>query len=309
MVGLIISLIALFLINCLLIFYIKKTQDELGKLSEIQQSKKRLEKDNKDLTDKNKKLIENNNRKTEELNTLNHEIQVADLKRQQAIQLADKDIELEIAKRRAAFEKKLEEELEEYKQAHSLTSYQQLVENLEAKIEEHKQSLRVIQEQVKKQEEKEDFVKVHSLSITAVDKADIALIRDFSIKLFRKDVFQKLIWTEYYQRPLQALRKALNVDKISGIYKITEIKTGKSYIGQAINIGERWAEHVKTGLGIGSNVYQTNKFYKTLNEKGPESFSFELVEKCEPTKLNERERYWIEYFNSISFGFNTKVGG
>ncbi len=90
---------------------------------------------------------------------------------------------------------------------------------------------------------------------------------------------------------------------------IEEIKTGRMYIGQALNIGERWTEHVKAGLGIGSTAYQTNKFYKVMHAKGPESFTFRILELCEAPLLNDREKHWIKFYNANSFGFNTTVGG
>lgn len=90
----------------------------------------------------------------------------------------------------------------------------------------------------------------------------------------RQDAINKLIWTEWYQRPLQALRKTLKADKVTGIYMIKEIGTGRMYIGQATNIGERWAEHVKIALGIGSTANKTNKFYVAMHNKGPENFTF-----------------------------------
>lgn len=119
----------------------------------------------------------------------------------------------------------------------------------------------------------------------------------------------KLIWTEYYQRPLQNLRKSLEADKKTGIYMIEEHGTGRMYIGQAVNIGERWTEHVKAALGIGSTSFQINKFYRAMHAKGPESFSFSILELCEAKLLNDRERYWIEFYNATSFGYNTKIGG
>lgn len=135
------------------------------------------------------------------------------------------------------------------------------------------------------------------------------LLREFAPRIARKDAINKLIWSEWYQRPLQALRKSLGADKKVGIYMIEEKGTGRMYIGQAMNIGERWAEHVKAGLGIGSTAYQTNKFYKAMHAKGPENFVFKILEVCEPAELNAREKYWIDFYNAVSFGFNTKTGG
>lgn len=129
------------------------------------------------------------------------------------------------------------------------------------------------------------------------------------MKLTRKDAFYKLIWTEFYQKPLQALCKLLNADKSVGIYKITDTRNQRMYIGQAVDIGTRWKEHVKCGLGIGTTSYLSNKFYTALHNHGAENFTFEILELCSRDKLDERERYWIDFYNAASFGYNTKPGG
>lgn len=157
--------------------------------------------------------------------------------------------------------------------------------------------------------EKEDFIALHTIGLTEQDQTDIELIRSFAPRLTRKEAFFKLIWTEFYQKPLQSLCKILGSDKVTGIYKITNTKNERMYIGQAIDIGSRWKEHVKCGLGIGTTSYMSNKFYKALHDEGAENFTFEILELCPKDKLNDRERYWIEFYNSSSFGYNTKIGG
>lgn len=82
------------------------------------------------------------------------------------------------------------------------------------------------------------------------------------------------------------------------------------YIGQAVDIAARWKEHVKCALGIGSTSYLTNKFYKAMHNAGPENFTFEVIELCEGKDyLNAREKYWISFYNSNQFGYNSTIGG
>lgn len=45
-----------------------------------------------------------------------------------------------------------------------------------------------------------------------------------------------------------------------------------------------------------------------MNEYGPESFTFELLEECPRNQLDEREKYWIEYFDSYTWGYNATSG-
>ena len=43
-----------------------------------------------------------------------------------------------------------------------------------------------------------------------------------------------------------------------------------------------------------------------MQEKGPENFTFEVIEKVKPEELNEREDYWQEYFHAKDFGYSIK---
>ena len=70
------------------------------------------------------------------------------------------------------------------------------------------------------------------------------------------------------------VRKKDAVDKVSGIYKITDLVTGKSYIGQSVDIKERLKTHIKTGL---SSSISTNKLYQAMKKDGVENFTFEIL--------------------------------
>ena len=45
-----------------------------------------------------------------------------------------------------------------------------------------------------------------------------------------------------------------------------------------------------------------------MKEDGLENFTFELVEECEPKDLDQKEKYFIELYQSKEFGFNS-IGG
>lgn len=100
--------------------------------------------------------------------------------------------------------------------------------------------------------------------------------------------------------------RVLGTSQVCGIYKITDNTTKQSYIGQSKNISDRWKAHVKCGLGIGASP--SNKLYNTMQEHGVYNFTFELLEECPPDKLNEKERFWIEMYQSDSLGMNSTKG-
>ena len=88
-----------------------------------------------------------------------------------------------------------------------------------------------------------------------------------------------------------------------GIYKITNKKNGKCYIGQSNNIERRFTEHKYKGLSGGIPVDVAIQKY------GKDSFLYEVLEECPVTELNQREKYWIEHYQSHLTGYNCSVGG
>ena len=88
-----------------------------------------------------------------------------------------------------------------------------------------------------------------------------------------------------------------------GIYKITNNINGKIYIGQSNNIERRFQEHQTKGSSSRIPVDVAIKKY------GKENFSYETLEECETFKLNERETYWIQYYDTITKGYNCSLGG
>lgn len=95
----------------------------------------------------------------------------------------------------------------------------------------------------------------------------------------------------------------MEVIYIIGIYKITNIINNKSYIGQSTNIERRFKEHCYKG-------YRSRIMLDIAIKKyGKENFTFEVIEECEPDKLNERETYWIKYYDTVESGYNSSYGG
>lgn len=88
-----------------------------------------------------------------------------------------------------------------------------------------------------------------------------------------------------------------------GIYKITNNINGKIYVGQSNNIQRRFLEHKNRGA--------TSKIPVdiAIQKYGKENFSFEVIEECTIEQLNQKEMYWISYFNSVENGYNCSIGG
>lgn len=92
-----------------------------------------------------------------------------------------------------------------------------------------------------------------------------------------------------------------------GIYKITNKINNKSYIGQSIDIKIRWLQHIYEG----KRNNPQGKLYSAMFKEGINNFSFEVLEECplDQNVLNEKERQWIEYYNSYENGYNSTKGG
>lgn len=93
-----------------------------------------------------------------------------------------------------------------------------------------------------------------------------------------------------------------------GIYKIENNINHKVYIGLSNNIERRWREHKRRYLDIFSNNYNC-KLYKALRKYGLENFTFSVVEQCLLEELEEKEIYWIKYYDSYFLGYNMTLGG
>ena len=89
---------------------------------------------------------------------------------------------------------------------------------------------------------------------------------------------------------------------MTGIYKITDKISGKSYVGQSIHIFNRWKEHarsIRKEKGINGNDASLKL----------ENLTFEILELCSAEELDDKEIYWIKYYDSYNNGFNKTSGG
>lgn len=93
-----------------------------------------------------------------------------------------------------------------------------------------------------------------------------------------------------------------------GIYKITNLINHKMYIGQSVHIEQRWKDHKARAYYKDCEEYE-RPLYRAMRKYGLDNFDFEIVEECTVEALNERERYWIKFYNTFSDGYNLTVGG
>jgi predicted GIY-YIG superfamily endonuclease len=147
----------------------------------------------------------------------------------------------------------------------------------------------------------------YSLHLTTLEEGTIALIEELKPRLPDPRVLCMLIWTTFYQKQMTTLcNNVLGPNIVCGIYKITNKKNNMCYIGQAANVADRWKQHAKCGLGIDTPAQ--NKLYKAMMLDGLTNFTFELLEACPRPELNEKERFYINLYQSYEFGYNSNKG-
>lgn len=87
-----------------------------------------------------------------------------------------------------------------------------------------------------------------------------------------------------------------------GIYKIENLINHKCYIGQSINIEFRFQKH--------KNASDNFLIHKAFKKYGIENFSFTIIEECSKKELDEKEKFWIKQYNSLTpNGYNMIPGG
>ena len=91
------------------------------------------------------------------------------------------------------------------------------------------------------------------------------------------------------------------------IYKITNTLNDKVYIGQTIKtVQKRFTQHKNNS---NKEYFSQIVLYKAFNKYGIENFICEEIEEVPNDKLDEREKYWIEYYDSYFNGYNSSLGG
>lgn len=98
------------------------------------------------------------------------------------------------------------------------------------------------------------------------------------------------------------------MDKEIGIYKIQNLLDGTIYIGQSKKITKRWQQHKKTAFNEKDHSYDL-PLYRAIRKYGLENFSFQIIENCSCEELDNKQIYWIEYYDSFFNGYNMTLGG
>ena len=188
-----------------------------------------------------------------------------------------------------------------------INNLEEQINIVQNKLEEERSKRAAINKEILRQRKLEQEQDFYRIQLDPDDTDDIEILRSVTARLRHPEAINKVIWSGYYQKPLAELRKRLlpNGD-VSGVYKITRLKSGEIYIGQTTSVDKRWQEHVKSALGVGTLA--SSQLHRVMKSDGPENFTFELLEEVPKDKLRERESYYIDFYDSKTYGLNSVTG-
>ena len=93
------------------------------------------------------------------------------------------------------------------------------------------------------------------------------------------------------------------------IYKISNDINNNLYIGQTVySLQRRFSGHCYAST-TPNHADANDPIHRAIRKYGVEHFHIELIEECPNDQLNEREQYWIAYYNSYHKGYNADLGG
>lgn len=180
------------------------------------------------------------------------------------------------------------------------------IQEIENLINEWKRKYDAAIDVYKQLEKDREAASYYKISFTSEEIEELEELNKAIKKLRNPDPFYKAIYEIYYRNKVNDLvNRVVGTGRVSGIYKITHVESGKCYVGQSVDIGNRWKQHIKRGVGAESRT--NNKLYPAMAELGVEAFRFEIVETTEDTsQLNVMEKYWQDFLQAKEFGYSVK---
>lgn len=177
------------------------------------------------------------------------------------------------------------------------------IEELKLLLEDYKSKRDLINQAIVHEKEIHEQQNFYRIVLNESDKEDIQLLNTIEMRLHSREALYKLIYDVFYKKPLNdMINRVLQGKEFCGIYRITNLKTNEAYIGKSTNIKTRWQNHCKTAIGLDGMA--RTKIHSAMKEYGIDNFSFEVLEKCTKENYSEREKYWINFYETNVYGYN-----
>lgn len=207
-------------------------------------------------------------------------------------------------------EKKAQEQQEEIKDSmiQVQAEYDSWKKTIEEDIQLAKKQYEALIAPIKQYEMEQQQRLFYTIQIPDEYKDDIDfLLINVAPKINHPDIINKLIWNEYVKPYIEETFKHISIKDDAGIYKLTNIENGKAYIGKSTNVKKRITDHFKSSIGITSIADQA--VHHEILKTGLWNWTIEIIMYCEKDKLNEMEKYYIDFFDTVNNGFNKNKGG
>ena len=187
--------------------------------------------------------------------------------------------------------------------AETKKSVNEEIEELRSLLEDYKSKRDLINKAIVHEKEIHEQQDFYRIVLNESDKEDIQLLNTIEMRLHSREALYKLIYDVFYKKPLNdMINRVLQGKEFCGIYRITNLKTNEAYIGKSTNIKTRWQNHCKTAIGLDGMA--RTKIHSAMKEYGIDNFSFEVLEKCTKENYSEREKYWINFYETNVYGYN-----
>ena len=187
--------------------------------------------------------------------------------------------------------------------AETKKSVNEEIEELRSLLEDYKSKRDLINQAIVHEKEIHEQQDFYRIILNESDKEDIQLLNTIEMRLHSREALYKLIYDVFYKKPLNdMINRVLQGKEFCGIYRITNLKTNEAYIGKSTNIKTRWQNHCKTAIGLDGMA--RTKIHSAMKEYGIDNFSFEVLEKCTKENYSEREKYWINFYETNVYGYN-----
>ena len=255
-----------------------------------------------------KKLAEKKNEKV----LLDYELQLKKQQKKEVQNFIDQSEQLAKDKAAAIYEKSLLIQKEKFEQ--QISRYKEIEDSLDHRIEKTKEVLESLKQTraaairaALKEEEVKKNKNDYCLILPIEYGNDIKILRSVANQIAKPRAIGMCIWSNYYL-PLakEKIPKILGKSTICGIYKITNLKTKECYIGQSVDVKKRIYDHLKAACGV--DTPKDNLLYQAMKKYGIENFSIELLQECTNQELNQKEKYFIELYQSHIYGYNKTSG-
>ena len=169
-------------------------------------------------------------------------------------------------------------------------------------------TIETVNNQIKIEKRAKESKAEHFLQLSDKDIKDIRYLLDLQDVIVKKDIIPKIIWSGYLMDAFNTMFKLQfnEKKKKNAIYLIENEISKEKYIGRTVNVHDRWVDHIKTSLGIGGAQSALHRsMYDAWND-----FSFTILESGLTTEqMKEREKFYIEFYESNVYGYNQNRGG